>query len=181
MCPELKRASLVGMILLYVYLLAPQDPFSIYRYYCTKARVHPSCLQAKAVYTLDKFASLSQGHIERQTTIRTRTHTYRQLTVPYLPHMHVVGLCEEAGEPTKTTSTQRDSKPGDQTRNLDNHCTNWWLPGTDLTIFIPANEMSLYEYEAGNKPKAMVNVKQVIKNTNKISIACSRLSCGYCL
>lgn len=37
MCPELKRASLVGMML-YVYLLAPQDPFSIYRYYCTKAR-----------------------------------------------------------------------------------------------------------------------------------------------
>lgn len=38
MCSELKRASLVGMMLLYVFLLAPQDPFSIYRYYYTKGR-----------------------------------------------------------------------------------------------------------------------------------------------
>lgn len=53
--------------------------------------MYPSCLLAKVGLHPGHVASLLQGHIERQTTIRT-------LIGLCLPHMHdVFGLCEEAG------------------------------------------------------------------------------------
>lgn len=46
------------------------------------AGVHPSCVGVKARLHPGQVASLSQGHIERQTTIHI--HTYRQFRVIYL-------------------------------------------------------------------------------------------------
>lgn len=64
---------------------------------------------------------------DKQAFVLT-TQTQR-LGFTTLSHVHVIWLWEEAG--TLTPSTQRDSKPGDRTRNLDYHCATWQLPGKE--------------------------------------------------
>lgn len=104
-------------------------------------------------------ASFLQGHRQRPTTIHTHSHTYGPFTSSSSPHLLVVGLGEEAEEPTEHRKNMLtphwkahrpvipQSKTNKQTKTiwktrvpLNSHVTLWLICITLILFFVQNTE-----------------------------------------
>lgn len=89
------------------------------------AKDYPSYLGTEAGLHPGQVSSSSQGHTE------TNSYLHSNLQVPTLPHVHVIELCEEAGEPGRNPRTHRTSW-GTWESNLEPSCFEITVLTTEL-------------------------------------------------
>lgn len=101
--------------ILHVIVIFPPSPFhpvnllSPARRVVGVSRVCPSCDGGKAGFDPGQVSSLSQGHIQRQTAIRTPTHPYGQCRSPSSTSMPVFGLWGKVGGTRSTLPIHKEN------------------------------------------------------------------------